>query len=192
MKRACCLIICTLLSVVAWCDEVYTIEGNVQHPTSTTGMDTKILLTGTSGTYLGIPSISGDFKVQNVPSGSYLLEVFSTKYVYDLIRLDIKTGKVRARVANDTTVALSYPLNIKPIGKAVYFVDRQPYNFSSILKNPMMIMVGITMLLTFVMPKMMANMDPEALKELQGGTGSATPPAVIQTVPTWRPPLLTN
>ena len=31
----------------------------------------------------------------------------------------------------------------------------------------MMLMMGVTMLIMMVMPKMMANMDPEQLKEMQ-------------------------
>ena len=33
--------------------------------------------------------------------------------------------------------------------------------------NPMAMMMGVTLLIMVVMPKMMANMDPEQLKEMQ-------------------------
>jgi len=35
------------------------------------------------------------------------------------------------------------------------------------LMNPMVIMMGVTVLIMFVFPKMMANMDPDQLKEMQ-------------------------
>ena len=49
-------------------------------------------------------------------------------------------------------------LQLKPVDKARYFQARVPFNFASYLQNPMMLMVGLTMLLSFVMPKLMANM----------------------------------
>ena len=44
--------------------------------------------------------------------------------------------------------------------------------------NPMVIMMGVSLLLMVVFPKMMANMDPEQLKEMkemQAPTPSPTP-----------------
>ena len=35
------------------------------------------------------------------------------------------------------------------------------------LMNPMVLMMGVTLLIMVVFPKMMANMDPEQLKEMQ-------------------------
>lgn len=74
-----------------------------------------------------------------------MLEVFSSKYTYDSvcipptcttkyplllclvpltfslqIRLDIKSGKVRARTTNDTSVVVSYPLSITTTNSCVY------------------------------------------------------------------------
>jgi len=187
------LIVCCFIAIARGDDGAYKLEGRMliphSHPKELRSI--RIQLTGTKGeTFLGIPSLSGDFAFDEVSEGSYLLEVFSTQFIFDSIRLDIKSSKVRARRANDTTISVVYPLELKPIDKAQYFQERVPYNFASMFKNPMFLMVGVTMFISVLMPKMMANMDPEALKEMQGGAANA--PAVVQSLPSWKPPMLTN
>mmetsp|Transcript_37525 Transcript_37525/g.65937 ORF Transcript_37525/g.65937 Transcript_37525/m.65937 type:complete len:102 (-) Transcript_37525:24-329(-) len=49
----------------------------------------------------------------------------------------------------------------------VFFEKREGFQWSSLLMNPMAIMMGVTLLIMVVFPKMMANMDPEQLKEMQ-------------------------
>ena len=51
--------------------------------------------------------------------------------------------------------------------KPTFFEKREGFKVSGMLMNPMVIMMGVTMLLMVVFPKMMANMDPEQLKEVQ-------------------------
>ena len=53
------------------------------------------------------------------------------------------------------------------VAKPVFFEKREGFKIGSILMNPMAIMMGVTLLIMAVMPKMMANMDPEQLKEMQ-------------------------
>ena len=49
------------------------------------------------------------------------------------------------------------PLALRPV-KADYFAKRVPYDWTAMLKNPMVIIMGITLLMGWAMPKMMANM----------------------------------
>jgi len=53
------------------------------------------------------------------------------------------------------------PLALRPVSQAEYFQKRQPYNVLGLLKNPMVIMMGVTLLLVIVFPRLMANMSPE-------------------------------
>jgi hypothetical protein len=50
--------------------------------------------------------------------------------------------------------------------------------------NPMMIMIGISVLFIFAVPKIMGSLDEETLREIQGNTNPAEPP------PKWSAPPL--
>lgn len=56
----------------------------------------------------------------------------------------------------------------------------------SLLKNPMMLMMGVTLGMTWVIPKIMGSLDEEALEELQGGANRQQ----LEEPPTWEPPTL--
>lgn len=63
---------------------------------------------------------------------------------------------------------LQLPMQLKPLlAKPEFFEKRQGFQWSSIFMNPMMIMMAVTGVIMFVLPKMMANMDPEEMKKMQ-------------------------
>merc|ERR1711988_745952 len=64
--------------------------------------------------------------------------------------------------------ALPLPMPLEPlVVKPTHFEVRPPFQWTSMLMNPMFLMMGVSVLLMVAMPKMMANMDPEQLKEMQ-------------------------
>ena len=58
---------------------------------------------------------------------------------------------------------LVYPLVLDPSGKFGYFEIKPPFDPLSYLKNPFVIMIGVTLL----MSQMMKGIDPEELKKSQ-------------------------
>jgi hypothetical protein len=58
-------------------------------------------------------------------------------------------------------------LTLKPVGLIDYFEKRQQMSVMSLFANPMMLMMLVTLGLGFIMPKLMENMDPEELKQMQ-------------------------
>ena len=102
--------------------------------------------------------------------GTYLLEVLGTNSVWPTVRPDVSakaSGKMRALLTH-SRLPLPFPLPLEPLmSKPVFFEKREGFQWSSILMNPMAIMMGVTLLIMFAFPKMMANMDPEQLKEMQ-------------------------
>jgi len=76
-------------------------------------------------------------------------------------------GKARALLTHSRQ-PLPFPLPLEPlVAKPTFFEKREGFNWGGMLMNPMVIMMGVTVMIMFVMPKMMANMDPEQLKEMQ-------------------------
>ena len=130
--------------------------------------DVRVVLN--AGAYVCVPRQDGSFVFHAIPPGSYLLEVYDTQRVWPTVRVDVSAktaGKLRALVTHNR-LPLPLPLPLEPlVTKPVFFEKREGFKIGSILMNPMAIMMGVTLLIMAVMPKMMANMDPEQLKEMQ-------------------------
>ena len=127
-----------------------------------------VLNGGSADAYSAIPRIDGSFVFHSVAAGSYLLEVQDTLNVWPTVRLDVQgSGKRRASLShNRQPLPFTLPLEMLQ-AKPTFFEKREGFKVSGMLMNPMVIMMGVTMLLMVVFPKMMANMDPEQLKEVQ-------------------------
>ena len=124
------------------------------------------------GTFSAIPRQDGSFKLHAVPAGTYLLEVLDTQSLWPTVRLEVTpSGKPRAMLSHSRQ-PLPFPLPLEPlVAKPTFFEKREGFQWSSMLANPMVIMMGVTVLIMVVMPKMMQNMDPEQLKEMQSMQG---------------------
>nr|CAB3468530.1 unnamed protein product [Digitaria exilis] len=104
----------------------------------------------------------------NVPAGTHLIEVSSIGYFFSPVRVDISArnpGYIQAALT-ETRRALN-ELVLEPLKEEQYYEVREPFSVMSLLKSPMGLMVGFMVLMVFVMPKMMENIDPEEMKQAQ-------------------------
>ncbi|XP_022322937.2 endoplasmic reticulum membrane protein complex subunit 7-like [Crassostrea virginica] len=155
---------------------------------------TRVLVDG--GDYVGYLRSDGSFVVNDLPSGSYVIEVSNPNYIFESARVDIsQKGKVRARRVNylqhsDKTL-LSYPLDIKDRQKAKYFQTREQWKVTDFLMNPMVLTMVLPLLLIMVLPKLMNAADPEAQKEMQSQmkafNDKSTVPDISEMLASWFP-----
>lgn len=154
----------------------FAVSGSVRLPlASQSPSDRRVVLTpaAASGSpRVAIPSSRGGaFSFTGLAAGTYLLEVQDLENVFAPVRVDVsakENGRVRASNA-DSGDRAAYPLVLRPEQPAEYFVKRVPYDWTALLKNPMVMMMGFSVFLMVVMPKMMANMDPEELEQMRKG-----------------------
>ncbi|CDS05025.1 hypothetical protein LRAMOSA07554 [Lichtheimia ramosa] len=133
---------------------------------------TRVLLDG--GKYTSHITTNGRFEFSNIEPGSYLLEVQSVDYIFPKLRLEVDHDKGLTRAAysiygqswDKTGYTVEQPLELRAKAVANYFMQRQGFNVFGLFKNPMFLMLGVSGLMLLVMPKMMQNLDPEALKEI--------------------------
>ncbi|XP_074650084.1 endoplasmic reticulum membrane protein complex subunit 7-like [Tubulanus polymorphus] len=130
---------------------------------------TRILVNG--GEYIGFLRSDGHFVVNNLPSGSYLVEVANPTYLFEASRVDITSkGKIRSRKVNNIQTSsvqtMAYPLRFKPRGKANYFQIREQWRITDLLFNPMVLMMVLPLLLIMVVPKLVNTNDPETQREM--------------------------
>jgi len=158
--------------------EVYDVEGSIRLPSPTllrSLHQTRVQLN--SGDYSADVRNNGQFIIHSVPAGSYILELVSIDYVFPLYKVDISV-----KVKNKISVSLhtpnsalnpglpftktSYPLQISPISSANYFQLREGFSLSSLLKQPMALMMVFTLVMVVLMPRMMGNMNEKEKEEM--------------------------
>ena len=77
-----------------------------------------------------------------------------------------------------------YPLHFRVQGNHQYFVARPQLSILSIFRHPMILMMVPMMLMMFCLPKMMENVDPEELKQMQDKMKSSGEDPMDQ-LPAW-------
>lgn len=120
------------------------------------------------------PRADGTFRILDVPPGIHFLDTFALGYTFPPITLKLLTnGKLQAEYAEDPDeLPATNPLRLRPVSTAEYFEARAAASPMAMLKNPMVLMVLMTVLMAWGMPKMIENMDPEELKMMQERMGS--------------------
>jgi len=115
----------------------------------------------------------GTFTFYHVPPGVHLLDVQSQFYHFSQVKVQLLEESMDAPKCIEyafpgapKTVA-PYPILLTAHAKYEYFEKQQGFAFSSILKNPMMLMMIFSVGLMFVMPMMMDNLDPEDKERMQ-------------------------
>eukprot|EP00002_Diphylleia_rotans_P029326 TRINITY_DN5965_c0_g1_i1.p1 TRINITY_DN5965_c0_g1~~TRINITY_DN5965_c0_g1_i1.p1 ORF type:complete len:211 (+),score=49.52 TRINITY_DN5965_c0_g1_i1:53-685(+) len=163
---------------------VSKIEGKIDFRTSKHKGEEYIAVTLNGDAYYTLVKADGSFSFSNVKPGAYLLEVHSTAYMFRPIRVEVSAktaNKVKVSHVVGPQTQLSHPLKIMPDREMHYYEPRESYNFASLLSNPMVLMALFSGVMMLVYPKMLENMDPETLKQMQEGglTGAmqgVTPP----------------
>ncbi|XP_004291436.1 PREDICTED: ER membrane protein complex subunit 7 homolog [Fragaria vesca subsp. vesca] len=128
----------------------------------------------------------GVFSFHNVPAGTHLIEVSAIGYFFSPVRVDVSArnpGKVQAALTENRRGLLTFVL--EPLREEQYYEIREPFNIMSIVKSPMGLMVGFMVVVVFLMPKLMENMDPEEMRRTQeamgnGGLASMLPGAAAR------------
>lgn len=114
-----------------------------------------ITLHSASVTIKTVAKSDGSFVIHRVPVGIYMLTVEFAHLMYPLVRvsvLETRTNVVRIRaLINDASQSqidgdgtIDAPIEISALGRIQYFVPREEYSILSFFKNPMMIMMVVS------------------------------------------------
>ncbi|CAL8392363.1 unnamed protein product [Gadus morhua 'NCC'] len=130
--------------------------------------------------FVGFLRTDGSFAVNDVPSGSYVVEVITPAYKFDPVRVDITSkGKMRARLVNhiktSEVIRMPYPLQIRSPGPNIYFTKRETWGWTDFLMNPMVMMMVLPLLIIVLLPKVVNTNDPEMRKEMEQSMNMLNP-----------------
>ncbi|CAL9749019.1 unnamed protein product [Musa acuminata subsp. burmannicoides] len=129
-------------------------------------LNAKIILNG--GQNVTFVRADGYFTFHNVPAGTHLIEVAALGYFFSPVRVDISArfpGKIQAALTENRKAL--HELILEPLREEQYYEIREPFSIMSFLKSPMGLMMGFMLLVIFVMPKLVENMDPEEIRRAQ-------------------------
>ncbi|XP_063080117.1 ER membrane protein complex subunit 7-like [Engraulis encrasicolus] len=130
--------------------------------------------------HIGFFRIDGSFAVNDVPPGSYVVQILSPVYRFEPVRVDITTkGKMRARIVNyikpTEVLRLPYPLQMRAIGLQSYFIKRETWGWSDFLMNPMVMMMVLPLVIIVLLPKVVNTNDPEMRREMEQSMNMLNP-----------------
>ncbi|CAI8599595.1 unnamed protein product [Vicia faba] len=170
--------------------EGYTIYGRVKIPSFGTKefslpakvSNVKVILNG--GQRVSFLRPDGYFSFHNVPAGTHLIEVAATGYFFSPVRVDVSArnpGKIQAALTENRRGLSEFVL--EPLKEEQYYEIREPFSVMSIVKSPMGLMMGFMLIVVFLMPKLMENMDPEEMKRAQEEMRSQGVPSLANLLP---------
>lgn len=130
--------------------KLYSISGKVvvqKAPDSSWMARSRVVLDG--GKYTGYLKKDGSFVINRVPSGTYVVEVYTPNYSFEPVRVDVaKTGKIRARKVNwlkmSSVETIPYPLKFTTESPAKFFQKRESWSLLDMVKNNPMVRTPIT------------------------------------------------
>ncbi|KAI7743868.1 hypothetical protein M8C21_030317 [Ambrosia artemisiifolia] len=183
------LLLCSSLAIATRDGSGYTINGRVKIPgfgdkgfgLPVKANNAKVILNGGQVTFL---KPDGYFSFHNVPAGTHLIEVDVIGYLFSPVRVDVSArnpGKVQAALT-ETRRGLN-ELVLEPLREEQYYEIREPFNIMSIAKSPMGLMIGFMVLMVFLMPKLVENMDPEEIRKAQEEMRNQGVPSLANLMP---------
>ncbi|KAJ5079608.1 er membrane protein complex subunit 7 [Anaeramoeba ignava] len=158
----------------------FEIEGKVIIPGTSRIPQFKIILNG--GKYVSFTALNGKFNFHGLQKGVYYLEVVSSDYIFSPVVIDVhmrKEGEIRIQTADETNKKLKYPLKLIPLKQVYFSVQKPPFQFANLLKNPMILMLGSSLIFMFIVPKMMKNIDPNDLPQLNQRDDKGNPVGLL-------------
>ncbi|PHU09177.1 ER membrane protein complex subunit 7 -like protein [Capsicum chinense] len=187
---ALCSILPSSLAFVSGSSDGYTINGRVKIPgfslegsgLEAKASDVKVILN--SGQQVTFLRPDGYFSFHNVLAGTHLIEVSTIGYFFSPVRVDVSArnpGKVQAALTENRR-SLS-ELALEPLRDEQYYEMREPFSVMSLVKSPMGLMVGFMLVVMFLMPKLVENMDPEEIRKAQEEMRSQGVPSPSSLLP---------
>ncbi|XP_030452653.1 ER membrane protein complex subunit 7 homolog [Syzygium oleosum] len=144
--------------------------------------DAKVILNG--GKRITFLRPDGYFSFHNISAGTHLIEVSALGYFFSPVRVDVSArnpGKVQAALTESRRILNE--LVLEPLREEQYYEIREPFSIMSLVKSPMGLMVGFMLIVVFLMPKLVENMDPEEMRRAQEEMRNQGVPSLSNLLP---------
>mmetsp|Transcript_20618 Transcript_20618/g.30617 ORF Transcript_20618/g.30617 Transcript_20618/m.30617 type:complete len:199 (+) Transcript_20618:55-651(+) len=143
----------------------YTLKGKVLAPSREVSRSAGVQLRGNGVDRRVNIRADGTFFIFDVSAGAYEVQVLSNNLEFEPLRVICSKGKITAKLAY-TNSPLSHPFRISPHAQPNIFEERKGFDFLALVKSPMVLLIGGSVVMMFFMPKIMAA-NQEAMSELE-------------------------
>lgn len=177
------LVLAAMTIAVMATEETINLEGRLQFADQTPfNVSTKISVN--HGDYTTYSRVDGNFTIPNVPPGVYQMDVLSPTHHFTQVKCQFKPDNINKPIVS--CLAYAYPgatkqvleptqnksqqhssIVLTALAEWEYFEPPRAFSIFSILKNPMVIMMLLTVALMWYMPKLMEGMEPEERERMQ-------------------------
>ena len=126
--------------------------------------------------------------LQDKSPGVYLLDVLSNEHFFSQVKISLPASpveKVRCleyKFPGSPKAPIAYPLHLAAHARARYFEKREKMGLHTFFRNPTSYMMVVMVLVVIFMPKMMANMDKDQLKEMQDQMSGNDPQELLNNL----------
>jgi hypothetical protein len=149
------------------------IRGRLLLPGDNSPINTTTRITINDGEYITHTKPDGSFIFHNVGPGTHLLQAQSLTYLFSQVKIQLLESAMSSPKCIEyvypgaTKQAIPHPLILTAHAKYDYFEKRQGFSLLAMLKNPMVLMMLFSVVLMFMMPKMLENLDPEQQEQFK-------------------------
>lgn len=188
--QLCFSFLSTTLAISSGSSDGYTINGRVKiESTGVKGFglpgktsNVKVILNG--GQWVTFLRPDGYFSFHNVSAGTHMIEVAAIGYFFSPVRVDVSArnpGKIQAALTENRKGLTE--LVLEPLREEQYYEIREPFSIMSVVKSPMGLMMGFMLIVMFLMPKLVENMDPEEMRRAQEEMRNQGVPSLSSLLP---------
>mmetsp|Transcript_4386 Transcript_4386/g.12355 ORF Transcript_4386/g.12355 Transcript_4386/m.12355 type:complete len:249 (-) Transcript_4386:43-789(-) len=130
-------------------------------------------ITLNDGEYATYSQRDGAFVFHRVGPGVHALNVHSHEHHFPTVKIQLKAENdmepkcIEYAYAGAAKVVVSYPLELTALAAYQYFEPKPRFNPLRLLKNPMVLMMVVSVGLMAFMPKMMEGMDDEQKEQMR-------------------------
>jgi hypothetical protein len=168
--KALTLVFCFICVAVSF-PQYGTIQGTLRLPDEMPVNSTKIALN--NGEKVTYSRLDGSFAFYNVPPGVHLLDVYSHHLHFSQVKVQLLPDAMDSPKCIEYAFpgapksVIQHPIHLKAHAKYEYFQPKQGFSPLVLLKNPMMLMMLLSIGMMFLVPKMMENLEPEERERMQ-------------------------
>jgi len=119
-------------------------------------------------------SDDGTFVLYNVPPGIHQIDVHNPDYHFASVKVQLKEDDMDSPKCLEyaypgaaKTPIPSSPITLYALARLEYFEKRQGFSIFSLFKNPMVMMMGVSVVMMLLTPKMMEGMEPEEKEKMK-------------------------
>jgi len=147
------------------------IEGFVFLPNGTARISTLISLN--DGQYKTYSQPDGHFTFYNIPPGVHSLDIHDHQFFFSQVKIQLLEQSIDSPKCIEyiypgaVKQAISHPLKLIAHGTFQYFEVRPIFSPWSLLRNPMALLMLFGVIMMFVMPSMMDNLDEDQKKKFK-------------------------